>query len=88
MPRYTYQGGLILVCTLIWEGSKFNLVFYFLERGEGREEERERNISVKHRCVVASHAPPTWDLAHNPAKYSDWESNQRSPRFASKHSVH
>ena len=34
----------------------------FLERGEGREKERERNI--------------TGDLAHNPGMYPDWELNQ------------
>ena len=32
----------------------------FLERGVGREKER------KYQCVVASHTPPTGDLAHNP----------------------
>ena len=42
----------------------------FLQRG--REEERE---GEKHPCVVASHAPPTGDLAHNPGICPDWESN-------------
>ena len=45
---------------------------YFLERG--REGERE---GEKHQCVVASHMPPTGDLAHNPGMCPDWESNQR-----------
>ena len=31
----------------------------------------------KHQCVVASHAPPTGDLACNPGMCPDWESNQR-----------
>ena len=38
----------------------------------GREGERE-----KHQCVVASHAPPTGDLARNPGMCPDWESNQQ-----------
>ena len=31
----------------------------------------------KHQCVVASHAPPTGDLAHNPGMCPDWESNRQ-----------
>ena len=38
-----------------------DFIYLFLERGEGREKEGE-----KHQCVVASHAPPTRDLARNP----------------------
>ena len=29
----------------------------------------------KHQCVVASHTPPTGDVAHNPSTCPDWESN-------------
>ena len=47
----------------------FNLI---LERERGREGERE---GEKHQCVVASHAPPTGDLACNPARCPDRESN-------------
>ena len=36
-------------------------IYLFLERG--REGERE---GKKHQCVVASHVPPTGDLARNP----------------------
>ena len=52
--------------------------FYFLRfylllgRGEGRVKERG-----KHQCVVASHTPPTGDLAQNPGMCPDWESNLR-----------
>ena len=35
----------------------------------GREGERERE---KHPCVVASHTPPTGDLACNPGMCPDW----------------
>ena len=40
----------------------------------GREGEKE---GEKHQCVVASHASPTGDLAHNLGTCPDWESNQR-----------
>ena len=39
-----------------------------------REREQERD-GGKHQCGVASHAPPTGDLAINPGKCPDWESN-------------
>ena len=48
-------------------------IYLFLERG--REGERE---GEKPQCVVASHAPPTGDLAHNPGMCPNWDSNQRS----------
>ena len=44
----------------------------------GREEERERTISVREiHQLVASHMPPTGDLALMPSRYLDWESNQQ-----------
>ena len=46
-------------------------IYLFLERG--REGERE---GENHQCAVASHAPSTGDLAHNPGMCPDWESNQ------------
>ena len=49
------------------------MLFIYFSRGKRREKERER---AKHRCVVASHTPPTGDLAHNPGTCPDWESNQ------------
>ena len=49
-----------------------DLIYLFLERGEGREKEGE-----KHQCVVASCTPPTRDLACNPGMCPDWESNQQ-----------
>ena len=51
----------------------FVYLFIYLKILErGREGERE---GEKHQCVVASHAPPTGDLAHNPGMCLDWESN-------------
>ena len=48
------------------------LLFFnsFLEREKGGRGEGE-----KHQCVVASHAPPTGDLAGNPGMCPDWKSN-------------
>ena len=40
----------------------------------GREGEKE---GEKHQCVVASHVPPTGDLARNPGMCPDWEPNQQ-----------
>ena len=55
-----------------------DFMYLFLERGVGREKERERNIVVQeiHRSV-ASHTPPTEDLAQSPGMCPNWESNQR-----------
>ena len=43
-------------------------------RQRGRKGERE---GEKHRCMVASCAPPTGDLARNPGKCPNWESNRQ-----------
>ena len=51
-----------------------NFIYLFLERGEGREKDREEN----HQCVVASHVPPTGDLACYPGMCPHWESNLQS----------
>ena len=47
-------------------------IYLLIFRERGKEEERE---GEKHQCVVASHMPPTRDLAHNPGMGPDWESN-------------
>ena len=47
-----------------------DFIYLFLEKG--REGERE---GEKHQCVVASHVPPTGDLACNPGMCPDWEWN-------------
>ena len=49
---------------------KKDCIYLFLERGKEGERQGE-----KHQCVVASHTPPTGDLAHNPGMHPDWESN-------------
>ena len=53
-----------------------DFIYLFLERREGREKERERNIDVREKHpLVASHMPPTADLARNPGSCPDRESN-------------
>ena len=49
-----------------------DFIYLFLERGEGKERKRE-----KYQCVVASHLPPTGDLAQNSGMWPDWEPNWR-----------
>ena len=57
---------------------KKNFIYLFLERGEGREKERERSINVGEiHQLVAFHMPPTGNLAHNPGMCPDQELNQR-----------
>ena len=58
---------------------KKDFIYLFLQREEGREKERERNIDVREICqLVASRAPPNGDLAHNPGMCPDWESNHQT----------
>ena len=55
-----------------------DLTYLFLERGGGREKEKERNMDVwKTHLTVACCTCPTGDLAHNPGKCPDWESKWR-----------
>ena len=67
------QMGIMQTCQLtsrhcLWDVG--GIFYLFLERG--REGERE---GEKHPCVVASCAPPTGHLAHNPGMGPDWELN-------------
>ena len=48
-----------------------NIYIFFVERGEGKEKKRERNINVWLPLTCA----PTGDLARNPGMCPDWESN-------------
>ena len=49
-----------------------DFIYSFLEGGEVREKERERNINV----WLPLKCPPTGDLARNPGMCPDWQSNQ------------
>ena len=55
--------------------------YLFLERGEGREKEWERNINV----WLPPMCPPTGDPAHNTGMCPDWESNQQPFGWRSVH---
>ena len=60
--------------------------YSLLEKGEGREKKRERNINVREiHGSVASSTPPTGDLACNPDTYPNWELNWQP--FSSQASV-
>ena len=50
---------------------KKDFTYLLLERGKKGERKGE-----KQHCVVASHMPPTGDLACNPGKCPDWELNR------------
>ena len=51
----------------------FKRCYLFLEREEGKEKLSERNT---HKWV-ASHMPPSEDVAYNPGMCPEWESNQQ-----------
>ena len=51
---------------------KKDFIYLFLERGEGSENERERNINV---CLPLAH--PLLGTWCNPGVCPDWESNWR-----------
>ena len=57
--------------------------YLFLERGEGREKERERNISV----WLPLMWPLLGNLACNPGMFPDWELNG-DPLVHSQLSIH
>ena len=68
---------------------KTDFIYLFLERGEGREKERERNIDVwEIQRSVVSRMPPTGALACSPGMCPDWESNRQTFWFSGWHSVH
>ena len=56
-----------------WETFFFKTFILFLERGEGREKERERNINE----WLPLTCPPIGDPARNPGMRPDQESNQQ-----------
>ena len=80
---FAHIRAIVLSCSLLFclstcvvRLSFFSFFFLkgciYLLLGKGREGERE---GEKHQCVVAFHAPPTWDLACNPGTCPDWELN-------------
>ena len=84
LPSGNHQNALcmhdsvsvLLVCLLCFFILFKYFIYLLLDRGEGREKKRERNIDVREkRPLVASHTPPTGDLAHNPGMCPDWDLN-------------
>ena len=72
-PAEPHQPGLILIFNYSLHSIFFKRFYLFIFRERRREGERK---GEKHQCVVASHTPPTGDLARNPGACPDWESNQ------------
>ena len=51
-------------------------MYLFLERRDGRDKDRETDIHVREKQLIASLMLPTGDLARNPGKCPDQELNQ------------
>ena len=54
---------------------KKGFIYLSLERGEGREIEREKNIDVREKHQFLLHTPK-WEPGPQPSHVPDWESNQ------------
>ena len=65
LPKYNFSIYLFIYLFT------YLLTYFLIERG--REGERD---GQKYQCVVASHVPPTGNLARNPGMCLDWESNK------------
>ena len=83
----------LCICTGSWYKMYFLLglkkffkdfIYLFLERGEGKEKERNIDVWEKH-WWADSNMPPTGDLARNTDTCPDWELNQ--PAFGPKASA-
>ena len=61
-----------------------DFIYLFLERGERREKEKERNISVWLRLKM----PPTGDQACNTGMCPEWEFDPVTLWFSGQHSIH
>ena len=76
LAYFIWYSGILQVYPVVVmeEGWIFfkDFIYLFLERGREGEKEGE-----KYQCVVASRAPPTGDLAHNPGMCPDSELNRR-----------
>ena len=61
---------LFSLASILYKFFRRHFIYFFRQRGrKGRRE------GQKHQCVVASHVPPTGDLACNPGLCPDWELN-------------
>ena len=68
------MGGCLHNCVVLLKQKILSIYIYIFLRfylfifREGREGEREEK---KHQCMVASHVPPSGDLAYNPGMCPD-----------------
>ena len=79
ISRFLSSTSLILPSDLLYFHNAFFSFkdFTYLERGEGLEKERERNINVQKTHGSAASNVPTGDLVRNPGMCPDRESNPR-----------
>ena len=77
---YCLLGGIYFYIFYVVCCNFKDVFVWFLERGGGKEKERERNIHVweKHGSGTF-HTPPTGDQAHNPDTHTDRASNWWCP---------
>ena len=71
VDQITLHNNIYQIC--IANLKKKYFIYLFLEKAKGKEKEERRK---NYQCVVASHAPPTGDLARHLGMCPDWESNQ------------
>ena len=82
--KSVYCGYYLLVkhCFILWSCVEeiwtlfflFKILFIYRGGAGGRKSKRNIDVQEIHWCV-ASHMPPTGDLAGNPCMCPDWESN-------------
>ena len=66
--EYTWILGNVSPRKFLFPFIFFHFIYLYLGRGKGERK------GEKQQCVVASHMPPTRDLACNPGMSTDWES--------------
>ena len=72
---FSFSFIIVLVLLSFAFPYKFYFIYLFIKKMFHLFTFRERE-GKKHQYVVASHVPPTGDLACNPGMCLDWESNQ------------
>ena len=75
-PRNPKQFHVSMLSSYIFFYLLKNFIYLFLERGKGREKERERNIDVWEKHWLPLAHTPTRDRTRNPGTCPDWELNR------------
>ena len=95
--RERERGIPLYICTIFFLVLTQGHAYWFLERGEGRERERERNVAVreKHWPVASCTHAPWQDRTYNPGmceaatfQFAVWCSNWATPAKAVPHLIH